>query len=625
MEKKYDADQFAEEFGQNKIEALEKELALKNRQIEMLTARQREVKVVESGENTIRFGVTGDWHYGSLWHDQGAISGYFDLLKREGINRVYCAGDILEGHGMYKGQEFEVRDAGLDLQLERAKADAPTWGDVHFVTGNHDESFYKENGAPVGKLIEGLRENWTCIGRRYADVEYSTPNGGRFKVGLMHPAGGSSYALCFSPDTEILSADGWVAFPKLKNGVPVATLNRDTRNFEWQIPTDYTIQDYDGDLLAFEGFHYNFRVTPDHRFFARRPWDRWNSTGSNGKKKNISWQMVKAKNISGRDWVIPKSCNWSDGVDPVIPPKISNDPMAFAELIGWYISEGSRSKANRQIQIDQANRSVLREIAALARKCGYNPYERKDCGRIVITARHLYNWIDESCPGTAFEKRVPPQFMNATKPFLTAFLNGYLRGDGAKTNRGWHSCVTVSPGLADDIQEIALKLGYCACIKKQPGRSGNKINGTVVASARERYQISFNYKILEPALSSPVRVPHKGNVYCVSVPNEIIMVRRDGKCAWSGNSYRPQKIIEQISGGRKPNMLVVGHFHEAELMPAYRNVVVVQSGTFQSQTPFMQEKGLAAHIGGWIFEITVAEKDALHNRIKAEFIPFYEW
>jgi hypothetical protein len=41
---------------------------------------------------------------------------------------------------------------------------------------------------------------------------------------------------------------------------------------------------------------------------------------------------------------------------------------------------------------------------------------------------------------------------------------------------------------------------------------------------------------------------------------------------------------------------------------------------FQEQTPFMMRRGLAAHVGGWIVEITIGE---LVNQIKTEFVDFY--
>lgn len=85
-------------------------------------------------------------------------------------------------------------------------------------------------------------------------------------------------------------------------------------------------------------------------------------------------------------------------------------------------------------------------------------------------------------------------------------------------------------------------------------------------------------------------------------------------------SYRPQKIVESIEGGTKPDLLLIGHFHKAEWMPAYRNVCVVQAGTFQFQTPFMRDLGLAAHVGGWIIRVRMGKGS---NVFGGQFVAFY--
>lgn len=94
---------------------------------------------------------------------------------------------------------------------------------------------------------------------------------------------------------------------------------------------------------------------------------------------------------------------------------------------------------------------------------------------------------------------------------------------------------------------------------------------------------------------------------------------------WDGTayaiSYKPQKIIDAMSGGEKPNLLAVGNYHKAEYL-FYRNVHCIQVGCFQGQTPFMRGRGLAANLGGWIVEADVDSTGTL-ERIAPEFIPFY--
>jgi len=87
-------------------------------------------------------------------------------------------------------------------------------------------------------------------------------------------------------------------------------------------------------------------------------------------------------------------------------------------------------------------------------------------------------------------------------------------------------------------------------------------------------------------------------------------------------SYKLQKMIEAMSGGEKPSILAVGHYHKADYM-LYRNVHAIQTGCFQAQTPWMKGKGIAAMMGGWIIEVHVND-DGEITRFKPEFIPFYK-
>lgn len=110
----------------------------------------------------------------------------------------------------------------------------------------------------------------------------------------------------------------------------------------------------------------------------------------------------------------------------------------------------------------------------------------------------------------------------------------------------------------------------------------------------------------------------------VDIDMQGVMLRlaHPGKGTSYAISYQIQKMIESLTGGTKPNLLAVGHFHKAEILPLLRNIVAIQTGCTQSQTPFMRRMSLSAHLGGWILEFWVNKKEVV--RIKSEFIPFYE-
>ena len=104
-------------------------------------------------------------------------------------------------------------------------------------------------------------------------------------------------------------------------------------------------------------------------------------------------------------------------------------------------------------------------------------------------------------------------------------------------------------------------------------------------------------------------------------PNCVLEVRHPGDGTAYAISYKLQKMIDAMSGGEKPNILVVGHYHKVEYL-FYRNIHVYQTGCLQAQTPWMKGKQIAAMMGGWIIEAHV-DGDGTVTRIKHEFIPFY--
>ncbi len=99
------------------------------------------------------------------------------------------------------------------------------------------------------------------------------------------------------------------------------------------------------------------------------------------------------------------------------------------------------------------------------------------------------------------------------------------------------------------------------------------------------------------------------------------LIHAGGGTAYA-TSYSTQKIVESYQGGEKPRILCVGHYHKANFDYA-REVYTYQGGCTCDQTTFMRKKKLAAHVGGWIIELTIND-DGMVIRSKGDWIPFYD-
>lgn len=198
---------FENAHGGSKIRDLEHKLEIEREKVRQLADIQNVLTVEHSKDNCIRFAVTSDRHTGSLYHLPKVLEGFYDHLRQEGITQVFDAGDILDGHKVYKGHEFELLDLGLDAQLTRL-AQAPDSVETMFITGNHDASFKSAAGIPVGRLIELTKNGkYKFLGEGQARYRWETPNG-PYELMLSHPGGGTAYSLSYRPQKIAEALEG---------------------------------------------------------------------------------------------------------------------------------------------------------------------------------------------------------------------------------------------------------------------------------------------------------------------------------------------------------------------------------------------------------------------------------
>lgn len=86
-------------------------------------------------------------------------------------------------------------------------------------------------------------------------------------------------------------------------------------------------------------------------------------------------------------------------------------------------------------------------------------------------------------------------------------------------------------------------------------------------------------------------------------------------------SYKLQKLIESLSSGEKPQLVLSGHYHKALYMFS-RGVHGFECGTLCSQTGWMRGKKIPAHKGFGIIDIAIGGKGGV-ERLNHEFYPGY--
>ena len=88
-------------------------------------------------------------------------------------------------------------------------------------------------------------------------------------------------------------------------------------------------------------------------------------------------------------------------------------------------------------------------------------------------------------------------------------------------------------------------------------------------------------------------------------------------------SYKGQKYAEQIPSGKKPRVMIIGHFHTSFYF-WYRNIHIINAGCFEGQTTFLARKMLNPAIGGWIVDLRLGKKKNDVIACQTGWIPFFE-
>ena len=174
-----------------------------------LTPTEMEYRTEET-PNRIRVGFVSDTHLCSKAEDLDALNRAYDAFAKAGVQRVLHHGDIVDGFGVYRGQEFEVKVAACDEQVAYVAENYPRRDGIttEFITGNHDLAYAKRGGHDPGPQIASLRPDLKYLGRYAAWVELAK---GVWHY-MLHPDKGGAYALSYKPQRMV---EAWTRKPNV--------------------------------------------------------------------------------------------------------------------------------------------------------------------------------------------------------------------------------------------------------------------------------------------------------------------------------------------------------------------------------------------------------------------------
>lgn len=194
--------------GRTELSQMRKENAALRQALRLAQFKQK-VNIHDYEGDWIRFGVISDVHLGSVCEVPELLALAYDMFERENISRVYLPGDLVDGRKMYSGHEFEIRVHGCDEQRDYTVATFPRKHGIttYLLQGNHDASFWKQNGTDICEKIAALREDIMYLGPVEQDI-IIRQGSSYIRLRLVHPGGGTAYAISYQAQTYVRSLTG---------------------------------------------------------------------------------------------------------------------------------------------------------------------------------------------------------------------------------------------------------------------------------------------------------------------------------------------------------------------------------------------------------------------------------
>ena len=379
---------------------------------------------------------------------------------------------------------------------------------------------------------------------------------------------------CYDKETEVLTKAGWKYFKDLSYEDEIATLNPQTEYLEYQRPSEIIAEKYKGQMYRLENRGISLCVTPNHNLYVAK--GSYFNGVKNNYKRYYDFELCNPEKYFRKDKRFKKTCKWKgklyddvykikgieyDSVfsnkdeNPLIRHYVQKDltfnMIAWLRFLGFYVAEGCAvNKANMlrrcEINVSFNPYDEVELVTELIQGIGFEP-KLDTRGNAKFCSITLAEWLYKNCGDGALNKKVPDFIKTLPSFYIEEFLKYLYIGDGHK-NPTSNILVTISKQLSDDVQELLLKCGYSfrETIRDRRGQHGY-VNGSPIISRYISYDINWlQLPDIEIDMSKAKKtdsyieewIKYSGMVYCVTVPNHIIYIRRNGKGVWCGNSAR---------------------------------------------------------------------------------------
>jgi len=341
---------------------------------------------------------------------------------------------------------------------------------------------------------------------------------------------------CLSSDHEILTTNGWKTIKQISKNDKVATLAQDGI-IEYQYPTEiHHIEDFEGELYELKSQQVELTVTMNHRMYV---------------SKSDEYTLEYASDIVGKSRKYKKNGVWDSQNYQFILPEYTDDtnntyPDVHHNMVSWltffgnWVSNGYlTNESSNHIQIILKKQIMHNALITSLNTMGYQYFVDNEI--MTIKNVQLYNYM-KHLNGDLSQKSLPNWVWELSREQSKILMESMVLDN----NDVYY---TLSSKHADDFQRLVLHAGYSGNITHHTNLVMYDIWRISIVKTDNTPQINNN--------GQSERVYHsKEPVYCISVPNEVFYIRKNGKPCWTGNSRAKgsyQLWTRQPTEGRSKN------------------------------------------------------------------------
>src|SRR5437763_1937593 len=263
---------------------------------------------------------------------------------------------------------------------------------------------------------------------------------------------------CYDDATEVLTDEGWKSWPRVSGDELFATRSI-AGALEYQPALRLVRKEYRGHMIGFKGLSIDLLVTPDHRVLAAPMTTRQGRTAPAFRllpAHSVLWKSHR--HVTTATWHGP-TVEWLRFDEMALPA------APLLRLVGFFIGDGNLPPAGKHIAFNlrkERGIAFLHETVATA-GLEIRRWGNSLCVPVGEELRALFAECYE-----AREKFIPKRPLGLHPTLLRELWHGLRESDGSVFERAGadrETYHTTSRRLADQVQELALRIGRSASVR----------------------------------------------------------------------------------------------------------------------------------------------------------------